>query len=103
MASQQLRFPPFRLDVVNNLLWREGHQIPLRPKTLAVLRVLVEKSGQVVSREELFQTVWGGTIVSDNVLKVCISEIREALGDDRTKPRFIETLPKQGVSIHCAT
>lgn len=96
MVAQQLRFPPFRLDVVNNLLWREEHQIPLRPKTLAVLRVLVEKSGQIVSREELFQTVWGGTVVSDNVLKVCVSEIREALGDDRTRPRFVETLPKQG-------
>ena len=96
MSAQHLRFPPFRLDVANNLLWREEHQIPLRPKALAVLRLLVEKSGQIVTRDELFHSVWGRTVVSDNVLKVCISEIREALGDNSTKPRFIETLPKQG-------
>ncbi len=95
-SVQQLRFPPFRLDIANNLLWREEYQIPLRPKALAVLRVLVEKAGHVVAREELFHSVWGGTVVSDNVLKVCISEIREALGDASAKPRFIETLPKQG-------
>ena len=53
-SVQQLRFPPFRLDITNNLLWREEYQIPLRPKALAVLRVLVEKAGHVVAREELF-------------------------------------------------
>lgn len=56
----------------------------------------MEKAGHVVSRDELLRTVWGDTVVSDNVLKVCISELREALGDDSSKPRFIETLPKQG-------
>jgi len=96
MAMQQLRFPPFRLDLTNNLLWREEYQIPLRPKSLAVLGLLVERRGQVVSKEALFHAVWPDTVVSEGVLKVCIREIREALGDNSGTPKFIETLPRQG-------
>ena len=96
MASSHLLFPPFRFDVENSLLWSEAHLIPLRPKPLAVLRLLLEKRGEIVSREEIFRAVWPETGVSNGVLKVCIRELREALGDNAATPRFIETFPKVG-------
>src|SRR5262245_30764840 len=96
VPPQGLRFPPFRFDLTNNLLWQEEYLIPLRPKPLAVLRLLLEKRGEIVTREEIFHIVWPGTVVSDGVLKVCIRELREALGDNAVTPHFIETFPKIG-------
>jgi len=74
-------FPPFQLDVPNGLLWRETTVLPLRPKTFAVLRYLVEHAGQVVSHTKLSQAVWGTTKVSAQVLRVSIRELRHVLGD----------------------
>jgi len=77
-------------------LWREDESIPLRPKTFAVLRYLVEHSNKLVTKDELLDTVWAGTIVSDTVLKSCIRELREALGDEVQTPRFIATVHQRG-------
>ena len=89
-------FAPFRLDVSSEQLWREEEAIPLRPKTFAVLRYLVEHAGQLVTKDELLDTVWAGTIVSDTVLKSCIRELREALGDDVQTPQYIATAHRRG-------
>ncbi len=69
----------------------------LTPKAAAVLGYVVERSGQVVSREELFQVVWVETVVSDAALTSCIQEIRQALRDKARKPRYLETIYKRGV------
>src|SRR6266508_845228 len=89
-------FPPFRLDLVNECVWRERQQIPLRGKTFAVLRCLVEHAGQLVSKEALLNAVWPQTYVSDVVLMVCIGELRRALGDDAKRPQYIETVHRRG-------
>src|SRR5207249_1952738 len=89
-------FPPFRLDLVNECVWRERQQIPLRGKTFAVLRCLVEHAGQLVSKEALLNAVWPQTYVSDVVLMVCIRELRQVLGDDAKQPQFIETVHRRG-------
>ncbi len=68
----------------------------LAPKALAVLRQLVQQAGQVVSKEELFQTVWADTVVSDAALTFCIQELRRALRDDAKEPRYIETVHRRG-------
>jgi DNA-binding winged helix-turn-helix (wHTH) protein len=77
-----LCFFPFRLDLSSEQLWRDEQVLALRPKTFAVLRYLVEHSGKLVTKDDLLDTVWAGTVVSDTVLKSCIRELREALGDD---------------------
>jgi DNA-binding winged helix-turn-helix (wHTH) protein/predicted ATPase len=77
-------------------LWRLAQPIPLRPKTFAVLRCLVERPGQLLTREALFEAVWPETAVSDVVLKVCIRELRHALGDNARNPQFIETVHGRG-------
>ncbi len=91
-----LFFPPFHLDVSGEQLWREDEAIALRPKTFAVLRYLVEHAGQLVTKNELLDVVWTGTIVSDTVLKSCIRELREALGDDAQAPQYIATVHRRG-------
>ncbi|MGH9839341.1 MAG: AAA family ATPase [Blastocatellia bacterium] len=92
----QIIIPPFRLDTVNQCLWREEQAIPLTPKAFALLRQLIEQAGQLVKKEELLNAVWPETFVSDAVLKVCIGDLRKALGDDAKCPRFIETAHRRG-------
>jgi DNA-binding winged helix-turn-helix (wHTH) protein/predicted ATPase len=91
-----LRFGRFWLDLGEQRLWRGERQIKLRPKPLAVLRYLSERSGRVVGRDELLRAVWPKTHVSDTVLKVCVREVRQALDDDAGSSRFIETVPREG-------
>ena len=94
--TEHIVFPPFRLDPVNEQLWRENTLVPLPPKTFAVLRYLVEQSGRLVTKEELLKAVWADTHVSEGVLKGYIRDLREVLGDDSHQPRFIETVPRRG-------
>lgn len=89
-------FPPFRLDYTNECLWRAGARIDLTPKAFAVLKELVEASGELVTKERLLDTVWAETFVGDAVLKVSIGEIRRALGDACRAPRFVETVHRRG-------
>src|SRR5690348_4023516 len=89
-------FPPFRLDRRAEQLTRDGTPIPLRPKTYAVLRYLAERPGALVTKRELLDAVWGGAVVTEDVVRLSAGEVRAALGDDRAVPRFIETVPRRG-------
>jgi DNA-binding winged helix-turn-helix (wHTH) protein/tetratricopeptide (TPR) repeat protein len=91
-----LRFSPFRLDPDNALLWRGSTEIRLTPKAFAVLHCLVERRGQLVTKEALLERVWPRTVVGDAVLKVCVREIRKALGDEVGAPRFVATVHRRG-------
>jgi predicted ATPase/DNA-binding winged helix-turn-helix (wHTH) protein len=92
----KISFPPFRLDGPEQRLFRDKDVIPLRPKSFEVLQFLAEHPGRLLSKEEILEAVWPDTTVTDTVLKVCIREIREALGDDPMSPRFIETSHRRG-------
>ena len=94
--DRALRFGPYRLDTVNERVWRGRRAIQLTGKAFAVLRYLVEHAGQLVSKEELFRSVWPEVIVSDAALAVCIREVRKALGDEAKTPRFIATVHRRG-------
>ena len=65
-----------------------------------MLRSLVAQAGRLVTKAELRQHVWGGTHVSDTVLRVCVQEIRAALGDAATAPQYLETVAQQGYRLH---
>jgi DNA-binding winged helix-turn-helix (wHTH) protein len=88
--------PPLCLDLPTVCLWRGPQRLPLWPKTFAVLRMLVEHLGQLLSKATLLEAVWPGTVVGDGVLMVCIRALRHALGDDPGAPRFMETVHRQG-------
>lgn len=96
MQEQISSFPPFRLDVANEQLWREEQLIALRPKTFAILRYLAEHPNRLVTKEELLHAVWGDTLVSEEGLRDYLREIRQALGDDAEAPRFVETVRGRG-------
>ena len=93
-----IRFGPFELDIANRELRKRGNVIKLRPQQVAVLLLLVERAGQIVSREEIHQCVWDSdTFVDfDRGINFAINQIRAALGDDAEKPRFVETIPRRG-------
>ena len=89
-------FGPFRLDTTAPLLLRSGEVVPLAPKTLDVLVVLVDKRGTLVCRDELVSAVWPDTFVEENNLTHHISLLRKTLGNiDNVQP-YIETIPKRG-------
>jgi DNA-binding winged helix-turn-helix (wHTH) protein len=94
--SKPYVFPPFRLDPAERCLWHGPGRVPLTLKSFAVLLHLIENAGKVVSKEELLGAVWPSTFVGDAVLKVCIAELRKALGDTTQNPSFIQTLHRLG-------
>jgi TolB-like protein/DNA-binding winged helix-turn-helix (wHTH) protein/Tfp pilus assembly protein PilF len=94
--SAHLRFGVFELDLKTGELRRAGVRIKLQPQPFKALALLASRPQEMVSREELYQHIWGDTIVEEQNLNFCIKQIRDALGDDADSPRFIETLPKRG-------
>jgi len=93
------RFGLFELDAsAPRRLVRQGHEVRIQDQPFQLLLGLVERHGEVVTREELRQRLWAGnTFVDfDKGLGVALTKLRDALGDDASNPRFIETLPKRG-------
>ncbi len=88
----------FQVDLVSGEVLREGHRVPLQEQPFRVLRLLLERPGQVVTREELQSKLWpADTYVSfDEGLNTAIRKLRVLLGDSADNPRYIETIPKRG-------
>ena len=85
-----------RIEVANEWAWCGAQRLRLTPRTFAVLRHLVEHQGRLITKEELFTTVWRDTIVSDAALASCIRDLRKALGDSSGAPRYIQTVHRRG-------
>jgi DNA-binding winged helix-turn-helix (wHTH) protein/TolB-like protein len=96
--TQLLRFAEVEFDVKAGELRQDGVTTRLEPQPARVLAMLVERAGDVVTRTELQQHVWSGETFVDfeRGLNYCIAQIRTALGDSASSPRFIETLPRRG-------
>jgi TolB-like protein/DNA-binding winged helix-turn-helix (wHTH) protein/tetratricopeptide (TPR) repeat protein len=106
-SSQEiLCFSDFEVDLRSGELRKHGIRIKLQVQPFHVLRILLEHPGEVVTREELQKRIWpADTFVDfDQGLNNAVKKLREALGDDAEKPRFIETLSKRGyrfiVAVH---
>ncbi len=95
-GSQDIVFPPFRLEAVRGRLWRDGESLPIRLKSLAVLCYLIEHRDRVVGRDELSQAIWPGRFGAEAAPKQCILELRKLLGDSPHHARFIETVGRYG-------
>lgn len=94
--EHQVHFGHHRFDPRTGRLWAGRREVALTPRAAAVLGVLVARAGELVTRQELFESVWRGTVVSDAALTACIQELRGALADDARRPRFIETRHRRG-------
>ena len=77
--------------------------VHLEPKTMEVLLCLVDNQGQVVSRQDLVDTVWSTEFISDSSLTHAVADLRRALDDDARAPRIIETIPKRGYRLMART
>jgi TolB-like protein/DNA-binding winged helix-turn-helix (wHTH) protein len=95
------RFGPFELRTRTHELLKHGRRLKLRPQPFRLLQALAERSGDVVTREELCRLLWPeGTFVDfEHGLNTSVKELRGALGDSADQPRYIETLPKLGYRI----
>ena len=96
MSIHKIHFGPFSIEDEPTRLMRESDLIRLRPKSLEVLKYLAERPGQLVSKEELLKRVWTGRVINDTGLRVCVGEIRAALGDNADTPHYLETIVGQG-------
>jgi pimeloyl-ACP methyl ester carboxylesterase/DNA-binding winged helix-turn-helix (wHTH) protein len=95
-ATETLVFGDCRLDLANATLLCHGIPVSLTPKAFSVLEYLAHHSGRLVTKDEFMDRLWPGVYVGDAALKVCVREIRRALGDDSHQPRYIETAHRRG-------
>ncbi len=89
-------FGPFRIDTAERVLFRDGHPVPLPLKTFDTLVALVEKSGHIVEKDELMETIWPDTFVEEGNLARQVSNLRKALGEGNEDLHYIETVPRRG-------
>lgn len=83
-------------DPVRCTLTRSGEVRQAEPKVMAVLQALVQRPGELVSKQDLIRDVWEGRFVTEDVITVAIYELRKVLGDSARHPQFIETVPRHG-------
>jgi Tol biopolymer transport system component/DNA-binding winged helix-turn-helix (wHTH) protein len=95
-ARISYRFDDVVVDRENFRVVKGGEARTLAPRAFDLLVFLVEHRGRVVEKQELFDEVWEGAFVTDNALTKAVKEIRQAIGDDASAPRYIETVPKRG-------
>jgi len=91
----QIVFGPFRLEPSTGRLQRGDQAVALEPTPLAVLCYLAQRPGQLVPKQELIKAIWR-IFVTPAVVKTCIHALRQALGDDASAPRYIETVGRKG-------
>jgi DNA-binding winged helix-turn-helix (wHTH) protein/Tol biopolymer transport system component len=93
-----VRFGPFELDVRSAELHYNGHTTPLHEQPFQVLLALLERPGELISREELVQRLWpDGTFVDyERGLNKAVNKLRDVLRDSADSPRFVETIPRRG-------
>ncbi len=89
-------FGPFRFRRDSRELFRDGRNQEVPQRALALLDLLVERAGELVSKEEMFEAGWPGTHVTASSLTEAMSRLRGALGDDAQRPRYVETLAGRG-------
>ena len=100
-SGRYIHFGPFRIDQQRQEVTREGSRVKLQGKVYQVLLTLLEKPGEVVTREELRIRLWpADTHVNyDANVNTTVNKLRQALGDSSDKPLYIETIPRKGYCL----
>lgn len=104
VAPDEYRFGPFEVRARTRELYKHGTRLKLRPQPFLVLQLLLQRAGDVVTREELQQALWPEDTFVDfeHGLNTSMKELRRALSDSPSAPRYIETLPKLGYRLIAA-
>jgi Tol biopolymer transport system component/DNA-binding winged helix-turn-helix (wHTH) protein len=98
MDQRRVRFGIFEVDLKAGELRRSGMRVHLQEQPLRILEMLLERHGEVVSRDEIKQALWPGDEFGefDHAINVAIKKLREALGDNADNPLFVETMARRG-------
>ena len=96
LETHSFEFGEFRIDNEEKVLLRGGNPVPITPKAFLLLQTLVKNHGHLVEKDTLMKSVWPDSFVEEGNLSFTVNLLRKALGDSRTDPRFIETVPKRG-------
>jgi len=95
LSGSVIAFGPFRFEPGNGL-WRGADEVPLPPRALGVLEALTAQPGTVVSKQALMDAVWKDAFVTEASLLEAVRVVRDALGDDRLNPVYIQTVHRRG-------
>jgi DNA-binding winged helix-turn-helix (wHTH) protein len=101
VAGKVVCFGPFKLDLKAGELHKSGRKIRLQEQPFQVLKMLVERAGELVTREELRKRLWpNDTIVEfDHSINAAVKRLRDALGDSAEKPTYVETVARRGYRL----
>ncbi|MBA2494766.1 MAG: winged helix-turn-helix domain-containing protein [Acidobacteria bacterium] len=98
--SKVYEFENFRLDAVHLMLYQKDEEIPLVPKAVETLLVLVEKRGEILSKDELMKAIWTDSIVEEGNLAQYLHLLRKILGETKDGKPFIETFRRRGYRFY---
>jgi len=99
VLEQGFKLGAFQIRPDHHCVLKNGQQLNIEPKSMAVLMELAAHSDETVSRDELISSVWPRGFVSDDVLSRCISQLRHAFDDDPKNPDYILTVPRKGYRL----
>src|SRR6478736_1281447 len=95
----RVAFGAFILDSETRELLQGGRRLHASPKAFDLLKLLIERSPNVVTKTEMQDRIWAGAFVGDASLSVVVAEIRQALGDDAKEPAFVRTVHRVGYAF----
>src|SRR5215831_17725965 len=97
-SAGPIRFGIFEVDLLASELRKSDRKVRIQEQPFRILVLLLERPGEIVSREYIIQRLWpDGTFVDyEHSVNTAIRKLREALGDDPDSPRFVETVPRRG-------
>lgn len=94
-----LRIGDWNVEPMRNRLVRGGDEVQLEPKVMEVLLCMAQRPGETITKDQFKDEVWRETVVTDDVLSRCISELRKVFDDDPNDPAYIETIRKTGYRL----
>src|SRR5262245_1349857 len=97
-SSHRMRFGPFEADLETHELWKNGVRVKLGGQPFEILALLLQKPGQMITREELQKELWAADTFVDfnHGLNAAVNKLRETLADSAEEPKYVETLPRRG-------
>jgi len=95
----KFKFADCEIDVERQVFWKSDKVVSLEPQVFELVAFFAERPGQLVTRADLVDVIWGGRIVSDSTISTRINAVRRAIGDDDPKRRKLETLSKRGYRL----
>src|SRR5437763_5350178 len=94
--SSVFLFDDIRIELASFRAFKAGNLIQLEPKALRLLLFLIENRGRLIEKDEILDTIWNGTHVTENALTREIGKLRKTLGDDPKAPKYIQTVHTRG-------